>query len=210
MNWLQEPILVFDTETTGLRDPIRIVQLSLLRYEMDKSWSEMEAWVNLCSPSDGVVIEPGATLVHGITMETVKGKPTLEQLMDGILAILCRHNVFMAYNGLNFDIPLLRAAFKRSKSRKDFPAIESRTIDPLPFSYALYPGARGWKLGQMAARLSINSRRTHEALSDCMTAAEVMTRMAVIHELPNDLDAILNLQDRYQKKWEETKRLRHG
>jgi DNA polymerase-3 subunit epsilon len=204
MRWIDGPIMVFDTETTGLESETNyVIQLAIVKFEPGKPWREMEAWTTLAgSPKP---IEPAAMLAHGITNEDIKGLPLLEQRMNRVIDILRQGKMFLAYNS-PFDVGFLEAALARSGCKRPLPFNQHNVIDPLAFVRGLYRYDRGWKLGEMCARLGARMDRAHDALSDAMSAAEVMIRLYVKHDLPPELDGLMALQERYDLEWEERRR----
>lgn len=204
MEWMEGPIYVFDTETTGV-DPghDRIVQLAILRFEPGKRWSEMEAWVTRASP-DGVRIAPGAKLAHGIEESELVGLPPIEKKLKQIVKILRQGKVFMAYNA-SFDVQMLEAARDRAGIADKLPFTSSTVIDPLVFARHLYPDLRSRKLGQMATCLGISYHQLHDALQDTKITAEVMLRMAMKNTLPSDLSGLFAMQQKLRERWEARK-----
>jgi len=199
--WMQGPIMVVDVETTGL-DPVadRIWQIAIVEFVPGKPWREMQAWVARCKPD--VPFTPEALLVGGVEPTELEGKPRAEELIGKVVDILSKGKIFMAYNA-GFDFGFLTETHKRAGCKKPLPFNAKNTIDPLIFARAIYDKARGWKLKQMSARLGVPLSRAHDALRDCMAAAEVMIRMAVMNDLPPTLEGLLALQEQYQREWEE-------
>ena len=78
---LDRPLVVFDLETTGT-DPAtdRIVEISALRLETDGSRSIKTRRLDPERP-----IPPGATAVHGIRDDDVRGAPTFRQIARSLL-----------------------------------------------------------------------------------------------------------------------------
>lgn len=204
MSWMQKNIIVFDVETTGL-DPEkdRIVQLAIVHFCPGKRWAEMEAWVTLAHPV--VDISAGAALVHSFEPKELEKHPPLEKKIKGILKILSRGDVFVAYNA-PFDISFIEATARRAGVEDALPFNSRNVVDPLVLSRGLYPAHRGHKLAQVAARLGVLSGVTHDALWDSMAAADVLIRMAMREKLPEDLEALITLQEKYREAWDRAKK----
>lgn len=204
MSWMQKKILVFDVETTGL-DPKkdRIVQLAIVHFCPGKRWAEMEAWVSMAHPV--VEISTGAALVHKIAQEELEKHPPLEKKIKGILKIMSSGDVFVAYNA-PFDISFIEATARRAGVEGSLPFNGRNVIDPLVLSRGLYPAHRGHKLAQVAARLGVPPGTAHDALWDSMAAADVLIRMALREKLPDDLEALIALQEKYKGAWNRAKR----
>lgn len=99
-------ILYFDTETTGLR-PGRIIQLAYILDYGDKIIAK-NFYFNV------PYIEPGASMVHGITLEKLevlsKGK-VFYDYMDEIESDFKEANLIVAHN-FNFDFNFMSNEFK--------------------------------------------------------------------------------------------------
>ena len=79
------PIVVLDTETTGLYPGLghRIVEIGAIRLE---NWQEVGQVSSLIQP--GRKMDPKASSVSGITDADLQGQPTFAQVADGLLALL--------------------------------------------------------------------------------------------------------------------------
>ncbi|GAF76246.1 unnamed protein product [marine sediment metagenome] len=89
-------ILIFDTETTGFKDP-RMIQFA---YKTDKL--SFESMYNPGRP-----IEEGAVKCHGITDEMVKDKEDFHKTSDKkIIQMLVDENISVAHNA-KFDLKIL-------------------------------------------------------------------------------------------------------
>ena len=204
MDWIKEPVFAFDVETTSL-DPAkdRVVKIGIVRFEAGKQWREMEGWA--AKFSTPIPMSPEAVMISGIDPYELEGKPTFEEKIGSVLNILDQGKMFLGYNVLKFDIPIIQAALDRSGLARKLPMTRKNTIDPLVFARALYDKARGWKLDQMAARLGARPR-SHNAVDCAMKAADVMVRMGVRNDLPTDLLSLINLQERYLAEWAEKRK----
>ena len=110
---LERPLLVFDTETTGLSVSFdRIIQLAYVKYGVDGSIEEKTYLFNPQMP-----IPPSATAVHGLTDESVKDAPLFKDVAEALLEIFSGC-VFSGFNVVGYDLPLLRQEF--SRCGKDF------------------------------------------------------------------------------------------
>jgi len=104
---LDRPLVVFDLETTGT-DPGRdkIVEIGVLRLEPDGSRTVRTRRVDPECP-----IPPGATAVHGIRDEDVRGEPPFRKVARGLLELLEGADL-AGFNVRRFDAPLLDREFK--------------------------------------------------------------------------------------------------
>ena len=106
---LRRPLAVFDLETTGIRVASdRIVEISILRVETDNSTQIKTFRINPEIP-----IPLDATLIHGISDDDVKDKPTFKELANELNELFCDCDL-SGYNSNKFDIPLLVEEFLRA------------------------------------------------------------------------------------------------
>lgn len=105
-----KPLNVIDLETTGIETgKDRIVQVGVIKtdHTLLKVIAKKETLINPMIP-----IPKGATDIHGITDEMVKGMPTFAQIAKSLYEFLMDSNI-AGYNILNFDVPMLSAEFER-------------------------------------------------------------------------------------------------
>lgn len=104
---LDRPLVVFDLETTGT-DPAtdRIVEISALRIEPDGTRLVKTRRLDPERP-----IPPGATAVHGIGDDDVRGAPTFRQISRSLLDWLAGADL-AGFNICRFDVPLLDREFR--------------------------------------------------------------------------------------------------
>ena len=104
-----KPIVFFDLETTGVNTSTdRIVQVAMIKMMPDGSTEKKKMLIN-----PGMPIPKGATDVHGITDEMVKGQPTFKQVSKGVASYLKGCDLG-GYNSDEFDVPLLIEEFARA------------------------------------------------------------------------------------------------
>ena len=106
---LENPLIVFDIESTGLSPRHdRIIELAAIKVmpdgtEIEKSW--------LLNPT--VPIPPETTKIHGITNEIVKDCPTFKDRAAEIFEFF-RDCDLSGFNADRFDIPCLEEEFARA------------------------------------------------------------------------------------------------
>jgi len=104
-------VAFLDEETTGKLDPAhRIIELSVRLCDLD---TEEEKRNILWRFDPQRNIDAKAFAVHGITLDDLKGKPTIDKVIPDIYKVLkqCRHIV--AHNGDGFDKPFLEMELAR-------------------------------------------------------------------------------------------------
>ncbi len=120
---LERPLVFFDLETTGIDvTKERIVEISLLKLFPDGSEKITTLLVN-----PGISIPAEASKVHGIYDLMVANEPTFKEISTSLLGIFSDSDI-SGYNILNYDLPLIRAEFKRCGI--EFPPTGTIAIDP--------------------------------------------------------------------------------
>ena len=172
---LQEPLVVLDTETTGLGQRDQIVQVAVI----DGTGEPL--LVRLVRPT--VPIPPDASRVHGITADTVKDAPTFPEVYAELTAVL-RDQTIIAYNA-EFDRRMLNqtcAVYQLAR----FPAAPWHCA---MLRFAEYHGqwnyARrsfAWqKLSAACALMGVAPAGTHSALGDAQMTLRLVQRLAELH-----------------------------
>ena len=174
--WHTQPLALIDTETTG-KDPARgdrIVEIAIVHFQHGEVTGRHGFLVN-----PGMPIPAEAAAVHGITDEQVKGEPRFEQLAPRLVELL-RGRVPVAYNA-GFDRGFVHAEMRRAKiapvkSTSVPPALRPGLdwIDPLIWARALQTTAKGFKLGEVAARAGVDLTNAHRATDDAEAAGRVL------------------------------------
>lgn len=181
---LVRPLVIFDTETTGLNIAIaEIVELMAIKLHPDGTHEEL---YSLFLPKGSVL--KAASDVHGYTKDKlVKAKaPSMKDKIHEI------HNFFSdcdlsAYNGVRFDIPLLMEEFRRHK--KDFDLSTCNILDP----FLLMPKVRGLsnKLSEVYKRFfNEDLVNAHTASADVIATVRVFDRQIEILKLPKVISEI--------------------
>lgn len=175
---LTEPLVIFDTETTGLDGHAEIVEIACIDGDGEVLLTSL---VRPAHP-----IPRDATNVHGITDADVRDAPTIVDMMPRLQEIWRQANqgnrVF-AYN-LDYDARLLAQSFQARRQRWPFPHRSENDIMQL---YAEYYGAwsdwHGSFTWQSLARavdqcdLTFNGD-AHRALADARASLAVLRHMA--------------------------------
>ncbi len=182
--WRSVPIAVIDTETTG-KDPgrgDRVVEVGVVRFV---DGAVVDRFGTLINP--GVPIPAEASAVHGIKDADVKGAPSFEAVAPRLKELLSGA-VPAAYNA-GFDRSFIRAEMRRAghgagKGAGFPPALRVTCdwIDPLVWARALQSGSKGFKLGEVAARLGVSLSNAHRATDDAEAAGHVL--LALLKDEP--------------------------
>lgn len=163
------PILVLDTETTGLDvKNDRIVALGAVRMHGMRVFPR-EIVDLLIHPERP--IPPRATAVHGITDAMVASAPAFAELADRIQSI-CEGLVLVGHN-IGFDIAMIER--EMTLVGRDWP--RPVALDTLNLYAALRPDRQKLDLEAIAADLGVEPRGRHTALGDALMTAEIFRRM---------------------------------
>lgn len=176
----QAPVVVLDTETTGL-NPItgdRIVEIAALRFGPSSTgpWQKQAEFNQLIQP--GRRMDPAASRVNRIYDRDLAGKPRFSQVASDLLAFI--DNALVVAHNARFDAGFLGMEFYAS-SKQGLVANTSELNNPWLCTLLLarrhfYFGRNN--LSHIARTMGIRSGRAHRALNDVHMTAEVLKRMA--------------------------------
>lgn len=181
-----DKVLVFDTETTGLRaDLCEIIQFSAVVLTRD---GEQEVYDTLISLPAGKTVPPEITRLTGITDEDValRGIPKAQFVSD--LARLTAGNTLLAAYNAHFDLSflyytLLKYGDPGILQGKDKLDLLTVYRDRRPKPHKLSDAIAGYGLSERCCN-------AHQALADTRAAQYVMEAMA---EEKDDLLNYVNL-----------------
>jgi DNA polymerase III subunit epsilon len=181
---LERPLVCFDLETTGtdVRDD-RIVQLALVRVEIDGSRQTLASLVNPERP-----IPAGATAVHGIRDEDVREAPRFAELRPRVEALLSGADL-LGFNMVSFDLPLLQREIRNAGGELDLKG--RRLLDAMRIFHLKEPR-------HLTAALRFYCGRelegAHDALADTIATLDVFdAQLARYDDLPRDAAALHEL-----------------
>lgn len=165
--WNKQPLFL-DTETTGLGSRAEVVQLgivaadgSVLMDELIRPFGRMDA---------------KAQRVHGISLNALKGKPTIDAFADEIMGHI-RDRVVVAYNA-DFDSRLLSQSLWLAGLDGKRLLRDVRFID-LMRPYARWNGKiRGINLELACAQQAIRLDDAHSAVGDAQATRLLLMKLA--------------------------------
>ncbi len=145
------PYTVFDTETTGLKDYDRIIQIASSQVDKDHKVDhdqDFNTYVNPGRDATGHMfpINPAASRVHGITAADVADKPTIDGFLYNIRNERMKQTgLVVAYNA-KFDTQFFNKAidnWNRSPNRKQYgylrPLEPALVLDPFVLIQRVHP-----------------------------------------------------------------------
>ena len=160
------PMLVLDTETTGLdvKDD-RVVSIGAVRMVGERVFRHV-TFHQLCTP--GRPIPPAATKVHHITDDDVANAPEFAEVWRNCLPLL-EGTVMVGYN-IPFDIAMLRQECHRAGAAWSEPPF----LDVLLLAVALIDDLRNDNLEGLTDYLGVDIHDRHNALGDSLMEAETL------------------------------------
>lgn len=159
------PVLLFDSETTGLEiAAARVISLGAVRAQGHRIYGNM----NLDSLVDpGMPIPPQSTAVHGITDRMVDGAPDFAGGWPPLAAMI--EGSVVVGHSIGFDLAILKSECDRA----GLPWTAPPALDTALLYSALYPKEKEIGLENLAERFGVEIEGRHTALGDALVTAEV-------------------------------------
>lgn len=151
---LPERIIIWDTETTGLSHARGDKLVDVAAIELINGKPSGREFHEIINPLRD--IPAGATRVHAIDNETVKGKPTFPEIADAFLEFI-GDAPLVAHNA-RFDIGFLNAELEDAGKPTVDPA---RSIDSLKLARALVPESPKHDLDTLGEHLGVDISPRH-------------------------------------------------
>lgn len=200
MGWWENSLASLDFETTGVDNKTaRPVQIALAIVNPDGSVVRQNSEV--VDPECD--IPKGASDVHGITADKVKGKRKASEVIPRVVQMFeeggLAHGLPLVIYNVSYDWPLLIHEARRHgievKARPHLldPLVIDRTFDKYR------KGSR--KLGAVAQNYGIKLHNAHQAKADAMASALIM--FALARRYPELRKATLQDLQRLQVTWFE-------
>lgn len=165
----KQEFICIDCETTGLdAQSDRIIEVAVMRFNIHEVFAEFESLIN-----PECEIPESSTLIHHITQEMVKNKPTIKEVLPQILALIGNHIIIG--HGVAFDIELLAIAADRSNISHTLRS--NRYLDTLRMARH-YGESPTNSLEQLRQHFNIPHEGAHRAMSDVIVNREVFKFLA--------------------------------
>jgi len=170
---------VFDTETTGFRKPIGIIQFAAIVYDK-LTFRELFRYDTKIKPINK--IEAGAVRVHGLDENKLKDEPPLKNVINDIFDIL-NGRIWMGYNIEGYDIGVVTAEFKTLDKPMPVP---SGVIDVLHLVQRKFGNrAENCKLETLSKYFNVKGK-SHNAIDDCIMTFEVLKNICTANILTSE------------------------
>ncbi len=201
MAW-HDNFTVFDTETTGLDESARIIEIGVVHFYKGKIVRE---WTALIHPN-GVYWEEEkvqkALAVNKITFDEICGKPLFEEVRLEFLQEMSEE-VWVAHN-IKFDVRMVTQELKRLGEKLEYqPDLQ---LDTMTLDVRLNPGKMPRTLEAVAERWGVVYDVSHRAVADARTCGQVLWNMVRAGRLPDDPRAMRQLQLEGAEAWAHRER----
>jgi len=160
-----------DLETTGLEvdQGAAIVEIGAVKFSMDHDLGTFQSLIN-----PETVIPQEVIRIHGITNDMVRNQPAINAALPEFFrfagdAILVAHNA-------PFDLSFLRAALDRI----NIPVRDRPVLDTCMLSRLVFPHLGQFRLGHVAAALSIETGRQHRAVDDASASMQIFRKCVTV------------------------------
>ena len=163
------PVVVLDTETTGLDvTSDRIVAIGAVRLHGTRVYRSRSI-DRLVQP--GMPIPPRSTAVHGITDAMVADAEGFAAVFAPLRAML--EGCIVVGHNVPFDLAMLR----RECALAGIDWQPPRALDTLPIMVAFDPALSAFDLEDLALHFGVEVRGRHTALGDSLVTAEIYARL---------------------------------
>lgn len=166
--------LIVDTETSGLKAPIRACEIAWI--SVDQDLNVLDEQVHLTDPQ--IPMDPGAVGIHGITNEQVAGYPDNAT----ICALMPQPFVWCGHNS-SYDQRVLSEH-----------VIYNANLCTLALARRWLPHTTNHKLVTLQKELGLSTQKSHSALGDCRTTLELLK--VLLNKSGRTLPALVELESK--------------
>lgn len=155
---LQQPLVAFDTETTGLWAPAnKIVEVGAIKFTLGKP--TVQRFQALVNPERS--IPPETIEIHQITDSMVERAPTIQPVLSEFFSFCGDDSILIAHNAL-FDIGFVGCECDRF----EIPMPENMVIDTVDIFRKYHPGLNSYALLSLASKFKLAAEQKHRAADD--------------------------------------------
>ncbi|MBN2176923.1 MAG: DNA polymerase III subunit epsilon [Demequinaceae bacterium] len=217
MDWLEDTMIGFDTETTGVNTSTdRIVTAAVISRQGADGVPDRRTW--LIDP--GVEIPIGATAIHGITTlrASAEGAPpeeALEEIAATLAETLLSGRPIVGFN-VSFDLAILEADLARhglSTLTQRIGVASPSEIRPIVDPLVLDRHLTQWRKGKRklidlceAYGVLVNNDSLHSADADVLATLDLLVAMGRVHSPLREMDLqdLHDLQITAHRTWAES------
>lgn len=172
----ERPIVVFDTETTGLDTSAEdVIQIAAVKLCQGKKIGELDVYIQ--TEKDLTESEK----IHHISREKLDKEGLGHR--EGLFKFLdfCGQDALLVAHNLQYDFEILSSNIRRYVGEEflleDLAGGRDNFFDSLVFAKLLYPDLPRYKLEFLIEHLGLQGENTHNALDDTRATAELVQRL---------------------------------
>lgn len=166
MNAAIADAVVIDTETINSPSGTRVIDIGAILIRNNTPTCE---WEQLISPECD--LPASATLLTGITEESLLSQPNAEQVIPEFLAAIS--NLTLIGHNISYDV----SALNKEASRLGIDCLDTTCIDTMSLAMAKFPNAPSVSLQETMRLLGIQATEEHRAMSDARWTFECWRRL---------------------------------
>lgn len=166
MNAAIADAVVIDTETINSPSGTRVIDIGAILIRNNAPTCE---WEQLISPECD--LPASATLLTGITEESLLSQPNAEQVIPEFLAVIS--NLTLIGHNISYDV----SALNKEASRLGIDCLDTTCIDTMSLAMAKFPNAPSVSLQETMRLLGIQATEEHRAMSDARWTFECWRRL---------------------------------
>ena len=180
--------LVLDTESTGLGEDDRIIEIGIVEHIDHIPTGMTYNW--FVNPQREISWE--ATEVHGISDDFLRDKPTFDRIADDFLAVI-GHDTLVMHNA-SFDLTLINRELEIMGKP---PIPEFQVTDTLELARKALPQRSRHTLESLCNYYRINreGRRLHSAMSDAQLLSDVYQQLLREFDSGDMIDRITEISN---------------
>lgn len=170
MNAAIADAVVIDTETINSPSGTRVIDIGAILIRNNVPTCE---WEQLISPECD--LPASATLLTGITEESLLSQPNAEQVIPEFLAAIS--NLTLIGHNISYDV----SALNKEASRLGIDCLDPTCIDTMSLAMAKFPNAPSVSLQETMRLLGIQATEEHRAMSDARWTFECWRRLGSMY-----------------------------
>lgn len=160
---LDTPLVVFDTETTGLDSQLdRVIEFGAIKYLNGKAIEEFSSFVKT-----DIELTAHIQGLTGITQDMIKDAPGIGDVLPTFLKFI-RGSILVAHNA-DFDMAMLHAACNRLGYDLEWPCFCT-----VKLARKILPGLLNYKLDTVAEHFGLKFEARHRAVGDVKVLGAVL------------------------------------
>ena len=198
MTW-GDSFVSFDTETTGLGNDARIIELAFVRFEKGEI---AERWESFFKPEGVNWDDPNvqkALEVNQIQRSALDNAPSFMDVFHHIAAHLRGVDVWVAHNA-EFDLRMLDQEHKAHKGTT-FPIQPKLCLCTKLLSSRIHPQEKKHNLNVVAPRWGVQQDGAHRAASDAITCGRILHAMHAKNALPSERSEVEEFHKQASADW---------